>query len=387
MLPKIDPKLNILSEIHEPNAINRTDITKREINSKLSQLIVGKDLLAEVLAKRPDGSYLIKVADLTFKSVLPNPVKPGERFNLTPLTLYPNTSFLLSNHEGKPYVIDAQLDLQTNAYTQNNKNLLTNRNELGIEKPQSKNIEELNTNIIQKTSTQTENSKVSSSTDLHLSTASQLINQLLQETLNGKKVTSSLSPLPLLNTDETVTPQVLIPKLSQALEKSGLFYESHVAKWSLGQLPLHQLQHEAEKLGYNAMVNLPPSINELPSAVMETLRQQLHLVEQQTLTWQGMLNSQTPMQWRIHEETDMERKKTSDEQEQARPWLSQLILDFPHLGKINVQLRLHEDQLQADFKLQENNMIDAVRLALPNLKSALNEANIQLTLSKVSHDD
>ena len=45
MIPKIDPKLNILSEIREPNAVNATDLSTSEVNSKLSQIVIGTELL------------------------------------------------------------------------------------------------------------------------------------------------------------------------------------------------------------------------------------------------------------------------------------------------------------------------------------------------------
>jgi flagellar hook-length control protein FliK len=380
MIPKIDPKLNLLSEIREPNAVTASDISKRDVNSKLSQIVIGKELLGEVLGKRADGTYLVKVANLTFKIDLPNPAQLGERLHLTPLTLFPKTSFLLNENSDHPFTLLGQLNVAEDAELEISAKILNRSQEINSSK-----LAEFRAQTI--TTTTQELPEQSSPT--HLSNASQLISHLLTESteLNRAETIKSsaligLGALAALN--QPVTTNELAHKLQQAVEKSGLFYESHVAQWSRGQLPLTQIQEEAKLLSVELPKIFPTQLQELPAGMAEILRQQLHFIEHQNITWQGMLNPETPMSWRIEEQEH--KQKEQEEQTSELPpstWLSQLQVDFPHLGKVKIQLQLHENNLQANFQVAESDQLTSLRLGLPELKKNLLDAQIQLIQSHV----
>jgi flagellar hook-length control protein FliK len=380
MIPKLDPKLNILSEIREPNAVTSTDISKRDINSKLSQIVIGKELLGEVLGKRADGSYLVKVANLTFKIDLPNPAQLGERLHLTPLTVFPKTSFLLNENSDHPLTLLGQLDTTEEAQLSVNTKAFNGAQEINA----SKLAEFRAQTIINTTQDMPEQSSPT-----HLSNAGQLITHLLTEAISEQSRSEAIHTTALVAQNQTISANELAPKLQQALEKSGLFYESHVAQWSRGQLPLSQIQQEAQLLGIDSPKAFPTQLQELPAGMAETLRQQLHFIEHQSMTWQGMLNPQTPMSWRINEQEQANEHEREQEHSEKSPstWLSQLQVDFPHLGKIKIQLQLHENKLQASFKVAESDHLTPLRLALPDLKKNLLDAQIQLIQSQVKQGE
>jgi flagellar hook-length control protein FliK len=380
MIPKLDPKLNILSEIREPNAVTSTDISKRDINSKLSQIVIGKELLGEVLGKRADGSYLVKVANLTFKIDLPNPAQLGERLHLTPLTVFPKTSFLLNENSDHPLTLLGQLDTPEEAQLSVNTKAFNGAQEINS----SKLAEFRAQTIINTTQDMPEQSSPT-----HLSNAGQLITHLLTEAISEQSRSEAIHTTPLVAQNQTISANELAPKLQQALEKSGLFYESHVAQWSRGQLSLSQIQQEAQLLGIDTPKAFPTQLQELPAGMAETLRQQLHFIEHQSMTWQGMLNPQTPLSWRINEQELANEHEREQEYSETSPstWLSQLQVDFPHLGKIKIQLQLHENKLQASFKVAETDHLTPLRLALPDLKKNLLDAQIQLIQSQVKQGE
>jgi hypothetical protein len=380
MIPKLDPKLNILSEIREPNAVTSTDISKRDINSKLSQIVIGKELLGEVLGKRADGSYLVKVANLTFKIDLPNPAQLGERLHLTPLTVFPKTSFLLNENSDHPLTLLGQLDTPEEAQLSVNTKAFNGAQEINS----SKLAEFRAQTIINTTQDMPEQSSPT-----QLSNAGQLITHLLTEAISEQSRSEAIHTAPLVAQNQTISANELAPKLQQALEKSGLFYESHVAQWSRGQLSLSQIQQEAQLLGIDTPTAFPTQLQELPAGMAETLRQQLHFIEHQSMTWQGMLNPQTPLSWRINEQEQANEHERENEYSETSPstWLSQLQVDFPHLGKIKIQLQLHENKLQASFKVAETDHLTPLRLALPDLKKNLLDAQIQLIQSQVKQGE
>lgn len=384
MIPKIDPKLNILSEIREPNAVNASDISKREVNSKLSQIVIGKELLGEVLGKRADGTYLVKVANLTFKIDLPNPAQLGERLHLTPLTVFPKTSFLLNESSDHPFTLLGQLELAEEGQNSVNSKALNLANGAnGAQEIKASKIAEFNAQAIANTSQELPEQSVTT----HLSNASQLITHLLTETATELANNKAIQAPLLLAQAQPFTASELSSKLQQSLEKSGLFYESHVAQWSRGQLPLNQIQREAQLLGMDAPKPFPTQLQELPAGMAEILRQQLHFIEHQNLTWQGMLNPQTPMSWRINEQTQQQEHEQETSEAMPSTWLSHLQVDFPHLGKINIQLQLHENQLHASFKVMESEHLSSLRQGLPELTENLLSAQIQLIQTQLSEGE
>jgi hypothetical protein len=387
MIPKIDPKLNILSEIREPNAVNAADISKREVNSKLSQIVIGKELLGEVLGKRADGTYLVKVANLTFKIDLPNPAQLGERLHLTPLTVFPKTSFLLNESSDHPLTLLGQLELaeeEQNSVNSKALNLANGANSTnGAQEIKASKIAEFHAQAIANTSQEVPEQSATT----HLSNASQLITHLLTEAATELANNKAIQAPLLLAQAQPFTASELSSKLQQSLEKSGLFYESHVAQWSRGQLPLNQIQREAQLLGMDAPKPFPTQLQELPAGMAEILRQQLHFIEHQHLTWQGMLNPQTPMSWRINEQTQQQEHEQEASEAKPSTWLSQLQVDFPHLGKINIQLQLHENQLHASFKVMESEHLSSLRQGLPELTENLLSAQIQLVQTQVSEGE
>ena len=384
MIPKIDPKLNILSEIREPNAVNAADISKREVNSKLSQIVIGKELLGEVLGKRADGTYLVKVANLTFKIDLPNPAQLGERLHLTPLTVFPKTSFLLNESSDHPLTLLGQLELAEDGQIGVNSKALNLANGTnGAQEIKASKIAEFHAQAIANTSQELPEQ----STTTHLSNASQLITHLLTEAATELPNNKAIQAPLLLAQAQPFTASELSSKLQQSLEKSGLFYESHVAQWSRGQLPLNQIQREAQLLGMDAPKPFPTQLQELPAGMAEILRQQLHFIEHQNLTWQGMLNPQTPMSWRINEQTQQQEHEQEASEAKPSTWLSHLQVDFPHLGKINIQLQLHENQLHASFKVMESEHLSSLRQGLPELTENLLSAQIQLVQTQVSEGE
>lgn len=253
-----------------------------------------------------------------------------------------------------------------------------------------------------------------------LSPTGQLIGNLLSDIdAEGKRA----SPAPLNNNRPLVdkmpeSPAALVPILKEALSKSGLFFESHQARWVQGQVdtatllehpqgklsprlaqesttlphqtqptPLHKdaattsaeareqlaAQQAAEKTAAPTAARQGAVAPEL----MPIVQQQLDALSTQSYLWQGQIWPGQQMQWEIVEEDGGQREGEDEEKQQ---WTTRLQLTLPNLGGISATLRLRsasdiEIQLAADSPAQS-----ALRAAGEDLRQQLAAAGLKLNL-------
>lgn len=163
--------------------------------------------------------------------------------------------------------------------------------------------------------------------------------------------------------------------LRQALQTSGLFYESHLTNMVFGRLSPSSLQNEPQaKLSKDDIpqntaaargrpevsasgragggADAPSSTGSSPTSAPGTpiagihqdltvlVRQQLDVLANQSLTWQGEAWPGTPMEWEV------ERDPYGGDPDSATPtWATRLKLDLPRLGLVDARLNLAGDQI------------------------------------------
>ncbi|MNU54080.1 Flagellar hook-length control protein FliK [compost metagenome] len=164
--------------------------------------------------------------------------------------------------------------------------------------------------------------------------------------------------------------------LRVALQTSGLFYESHLTDMVFGRTNPSTLQNEpqahlakdasqantqnrgraessgASRSGAGAGADAPSgpasSGSSTPGAPIAGIhqdltvlvRQQLDVLANQTLHWQGEAWPGTPMEWEV------ERDPYGADRESAVPtWATRLKLDLPRLGLVDARLNLAGDQI------------------------------------------
>jgi len=199
--------------------------------------------------------------------------------------------------------------------------------------------------------------------------------------------------------------------LRQALQGSGLFYESHLTDMVFGRASPAQLRNEPQAvLGKNppAQESAPsrpragapaggrPGADAAPSTGSSSpstpgtavsgihqdltvlVRQQLDVLANQTLTWQGEAWPGTPMEWEV------ERDPYGGDPDSAAPtWATRLKLDLPRLGLVDARLNLAGDQivlqLVAPHSAAEiNDSSDALRSRL--LAAGLTLSNLSVNV-------
>ena len=161
--------------------------------------------------------------------------------------------------------------------------------------------------------------------------------------------------------------------LSALVRDSGMFYESHVARWSRGQYPLNQLRREPQAGSASASgavaaapgmpgmpgndsaarisVATPAPATLVPAELQSIVREQLDMLEHRSLgvtidAWPGQT---VLLEMRQHIDHEQARQETPDGASDAAVWATRLALELPRLGKLEARIALSGDRLQLVF--------------------------------------
>ena len=258
--------------------------------------------------------------------------------------------------------------------------------------------------------------------DAQLSNASRYLNDLLTPGDKGKsaQAQSLIHSEPLFSGPPDTAH--LAEKLGQRLAQSGLFYESHQAEWVTGQRSLQELQREPQatlptasqakevpqaspakmevasqalKLAADVTTKTAATQGTVastqtdahaldPQSILRNLvQQQMDVIEQRPIIWQGQAWPGQPMQWQLQAEN--EREGGGIEETEAQRWNTTLTLDLPNLGKVSVNASLSQGQFNLQFHAANKEAAAALKQAQPQLFQQF--FNAGLLLGNTKFDD
>ncbi|MGO3868986.1 MAG: flagellar hook-length control protein FliK [Alcaligenes sp.] len=142
--------------------------------------------------------------------------------------------------------------------------------------------------------------------------------------------------------------------LPQALQHSGLFYESHLSDLHFGQRSVGELQQEPQNLNRpvaetttSASHNTQTQASTQDPANSMLVRQQLDTLAHQNLQWQGQAWPDADMSWSV-------QRHEAQSEEETEHWSSTLQLDLPTLGPITLRLNLLNQQLLVHIQADQS---------------------------------
>lgn len=172
--------------------------------------------------------------------------------------------------------------------------------------------------------------------------------------------------------------------LKEALDKSGLFYESHQAQWVAGERPLQELLHEPQGklspvVGERALSEIggAAALPVHPDAV-GVVQQQLEALDLRQIVWRGVLWPGETVEWRVDEHP-------ATSADDLRAWRTTVTVGLPMLGEVTAEILLAGDQVRVKLRADaaagsilgaqaselENGLADAgLRLSSFRLESA-----------------
>jgi hypothetical protein len=245
-------------------------------------------------------------------------------------------------------------------------------------------------------------------TDAAVSRTGRLIGQLL----SLPQTPPPRQAQPMLGSP-TAEPEALAGPLARALERSGLFYESHQARWVRGEFPLERLREEpqaartaapARKQGpvpSDAEPALAPQITQsgaddadqgatasrateagVARELLPLVRQQIDALENRQIGWIGEIWPGQSITWQITDEHG-----AGDDPDEHEQWSTSFALDLPSLGKVGARLGISAGAVSITLQANEQGTIRAFKTHAGELEAALAAAGIVVTGLMVSEHE
>jgi hypothetical protein len=173
------------------------------------------------------------------------------------------------------------------------------------------------------------------------------------------------------------SPNLLPARLAQTLKESGLFYESHLARWSKGAYPFESILNEPQaRLGrLTPVMQGMAELAGMPEEAARLAGRQLHMLEGGAFLWQGYAWPGQWMDWLVEERH--ESQGDGHEGEEASPWDTELRLTLPRMGAVNAQLSLRGMDVSLRLQADEADTMRKLGEALPDLQRGLEASGLR----------
>jgi hypothetical protein len=343
---------------------------RQEAFDRSMQSLVGRTVPVAVLAKMADGTFLVRVAGNPARMALPEGAQPGTEIPLKVLPGEPRPSFQLTG--GLPTTP------------------LTYSAGAAAPLPGGAELEQLPTADVAKTAVKitvpagtaapapaalTADPK----TAPQLSPTGRVLGDVMAAALKLPQPTEARIAAAPIAAAPTADTQKIADGLQHAIDKSGMFYESHLAEWAGGARPLAELKGEPQMAtGRQAMEAVRPGVPTDP-ATAQMISQQLNTQEQGRVTWQGQLWPGQAMQWDIARDAPEGNGKGGGDDGASTPWRSKLTLRFAALGELGASIVLAGDQVHIRLQAASDASGDLLRAHAARLQDALAAAGTPAT--------
>jgi len=199
-------------------------------------------------------------------------------------------------------------------------------------------------------------------------------------------------------------PALLEQQLAKGLRESGLFYESHLARWFSGDYPLEELLREPQgRLSAQLPQPLPlaprqATAEQLEAALkqraglvpdgaadprtMPIIKEQLASLQTGHLLFQGELFPGQQLAWRVAER---EGGGQQDQEQQDAPWETAVSLTLPGLGPVEASLTLSGTRLSVQMSAGQPATAQLLDGGREELADQLGAAGLELQSMVIKH--
>jgi hypothetical protein len=348
----IDAIQNLAQLLTKSSAFTTINAEQQAANQL--QLAPGQQVQAEVLANLPNQRFLARIAGELFRIELPIIVQPGETLQLTFVSGESNPKFTLSR-------------------------------------------------------------SANSSAPVTISDAGKWLGRLSLEPDDQQQINALLRNRSLLNGPPTDT-TLFAGLLQEALTLNGLFYESHLLQWFLGERKLKDLlkepqgklsgrakspsggkspQNRVKTEGWNPDANPDEFMDdELLSSedqndpfipvdprTIPIIRNQLDTLNSGQIAWLGQVWPGQQMEWSVREEKPVTGHGT------GKNWQTTLRLDLPNLGEVAATLRLGKEGISVHINTGNDSTSGVMKKEQHTLELAISKAGIKLLKLVIENEE
>jgi len=331
MLPRADISITPVGRLDPSARLAPVADPRQEAFSRSLATMVGRQLQGDILARLNDGSFLVRVGGSAARMQLPPGAQAGKSVPMTLIGLTPRPTFQVEGQGGQLTQFEAEAP------------------PAGAAAPYLDGADEgASATRAQSGAQALARSGAAALPDLTPALPGGAAPVTLSETARAlSSVLGMALAQPSAQPGDTIvartaltphpnaSPEQLAAALKDAVGKSGLFYESHVAEWSAGQRSLADLVQEPQmqRAGQSG-----------DTAAAQLINLQLQTQEQARVAWQGQVWPGQDMHWEIRRD-EAERGQAREGEAPDAPWHSTLTLRFAALGEIGARLVLRGDQL------------------------------------------
>jgi hypothetical protein len=341
--------------------------------NRLDQFAIGQQIQAKVVSLFQDGSALVRMGETAARMVLPANARPGSNVLLTLTSKDPRPTFSMvveseGEHEGadagtRPAGYTAAGALSGSAAS-------LAQSELGISGAAGRGAgiagaaANAAAGAAQAANSQAGGAAGPQSANLTLSSAGQMISNLLQAQPQGAAATI-LSHVPPLPGPPTMPTPHIAAALKDSVALSGVFYESHVTEWVDGKRDLADLQREPQaQIGKSidsaGLLTRPDAAS---TDIGKIVNMQLTTLDQQRVAWQGEVWPGQNMEWEISRDDSQQpgQEQQQGGKEATPTWQSVVRFNFEHLGTVAASIRLVGDQIHMQIRTNNDSASEALR--------------------------
>jgi len=230
-----------------------------------------------------------------------------------------------------------------------------------------------------------------------LSTTGRFVGNLVQDLFKNRNTNQPqavTSQLPI-TTNTHLNNEELPSLLQKAINQSGLFYESHQAKWVNGENTLENLRQEPQgKIAVmspdpstlKAQASAQSSVPDMPvhNQSLPLVTQQLSTLETGQLFWRGEVWKDQPMDWNIYEE---KQENKEGESEYIAPWHSQIRLTLPNLGEVLIKIALIAQDVSIKIGAAESETLQLLKNNQHPLAKDMRAAGLNIQSIEIHRHD
>jgi len=315
-----------LSQVARAGALLPVGDPRQQAFQRSMAALLGQTLRAEVLRRLDDGSYVVRVGDSAARMPLPQGAQVGQQLPLTLVSLDPRPTFQLGTGKNTVYAEAGP------AFAH-------------LEGKEPAALARSGALAAQISAAAALPGAAGDGAGASISPAGKLLGEVIAAAAKAgaQDGAAAVARTPLLAAPSGDAGQ-LASALQHGLERSGLFYESHLAEWARGVRPLGDLALEPQ-----ARMPSPTRPAPLDPDTAQLINQQLGVQEQGRVAWQGPLWPGQALHWEV-ERKDDDPSGGGGQQDgagaEAGPaWQSRLRLRFAGLGEVNAQVVLSGQQL------------------------------------------
>lgn len=180
--------------------------------------------------------------------------------------------------------------------------------------------------------------------------------------------------------------QTLAQALSQTLQQSGLFYESHLRGLLTGQYRIADIRQEPQaQIPTGAARSDPGPSAGIDPASQSIVRQQLETLADQSIHWRGEAWPGAVMEWQVQRQPQ-DHEASFAQADHEPGWQSQITVELPQLGPITMDVRLAGARVYVRLQAREDTA-DLLQQHAGELHGQMTGRQLELTAITFAHPE